>query len=142
MANFIRHFDNVLENLGVTGKKVRHFDNDPYLNACTILKNRPQFLQFLRIMIHYLLIGLLKRCLFWERNFRYITGTKTFRGFYEKGDKFTYFMALIGALILTPGMIKIFLLVFKKIQIFVNFIRLFRYSKMNLKSYNLQLFFV
>ena len=30
MANFIRHFDNVLENLEVTGKKVRHFDNDPY----------------------------------------------------------------------------------------------------------------
>ena len=29
MANFIRHFDNVLENLEVTGKKVRHFDNDP-----------------------------------------------------------------------------------------------------------------
>ena len=30
MANFIRHFDNVLENLEVTGKKVRHFDNDPF----------------------------------------------------------------------------------------------------------------
>ena len=29
MANFIRHFYNVLENLEVTGKKVRHFDNDP-----------------------------------------------------------------------------------------------------------------
>ena len=26
---FIRHFDNVLENFDVTGKKVRHFDNDP-----------------------------------------------------------------------------------------------------------------
>ena len=29
MANFIRHFDKILENLEVTGKKVRHFDNDP-----------------------------------------------------------------------------------------------------------------
>ena len=33
MANFIRHFDKVLENLEVTGKKVRHFDNDPLGNA-------------------------------------------------------------------------------------------------------------
>ena len=35
-----------------------------------------------------------------------------------KGDKFKYFMALIRALILIPGMVNFFLMVFKKIQIF------------------------
>ena len=38
MANFIRHFDNVLENLEVTGKRVRHFDNDPLGTARTRTK--------------------------------------------------------------------------------------------------------
>ena len=36
----------------------------------------------------------------------------------EIGDMFTYFMISFGALILTPGMVQFFFMVFKKIQFF------------------------
>ena len=51
MANFIRHFDNVLENLEVTGKKVRHFDNDPIIfnlrYAMRFLQSRKDDISFI-----------------------------------------------------------------------------------------------
>ena len=34
----------------------------------------------------------------------------------EIGDMFTYFMISFGALILTPGMVQFFFMIFKKIQ--------------------------